>query len=67
MTRQEESLKKRIIEQMSKMAKMLEAGATVILHEKLEGENRYGLNVKLSYDDKIKTRAKILFSGGMGN
>ena len=61
MSRQQEFLKERVIEQLDKMIAMLKAGATVSFHKKSEKKNIYGLDVRISYDDKIKTRAKILF------
>ena len=60
---QKETLKKRAVGQMRKMIEMIEAGATIVRCIRYEDTNAFGSNVKVVYDEKIKTRAKILFSG----
>lgn len=60
---QKEALKTRAVGQMREMIKMIEAGATIVRCIRYEDNNSLGSNVKVVYDEKTKTRAKILFSG----
>ena len=52
---------------MRKMIEMIEAGATIVRCIRYEEDNAFGSNVKVVYDEKIKTRAKILFSENTGD
>jgi hypothetical protein len=63
MSRQQDALKNRSLEAMRKISDLLKSGAIITHHviQTNENENLFGLEIKIKYDEKVKTRAKILF------